>query len=418
MFRYFIIFCTFLLALLLYIDRICISVAKAPIVADLQLTEQQMGWVLSSFALGYALLQTPSGRLVDRFGPRRVLSGIVTFWSLLTALTGYAWNYVSLLIIRFAFGAGEAGAFPGMARATLSWIPMQERGLVTGINFSGSRFGAAFALPGAAWLIQAYGWRTAFLMLGVVGIGWAVAWWLLFRDDPQQHRLLSRPEKDHILAHRQQLEPVQLQTEPSDRVLQKPEVWFAMGQYFCSNFTFFFALTWLYPHIQEKFSLGAVDAGWLGSIPLLAGAFGNWFSGWLVDTLYRKGHVNSRVIPAAIGFFLSALGLLLSVWQESVGGAVFFLSIAIFGADMTLPPSWAFCLDIGKERAGEVSGTMNMAGNLGSFVTGLAFPYLKGWTGSVTPFFFVGAILNLLAAFLWLRNRRTQPTNMDVAINA
>lgn len=406
MFRFVIIACTFLLSVLLYIDRVCISVAGSSIRQELVLTETQMGWVLAAFALGYALLQTPAGRWVDRLGPRRMLTGIVLLWSTLTALTGACWNYLSLLVIRFVFGAGEAGAFPGIARVTYNWIPMQERGIVTGLNFSGSRFGAAFALPGTAWLIHTYGWRTAFLIFGLLGIGWALVWWLLFRDKPGEHEWVSVPEKDYIVRFRQQ-------TTASDKAestsfpsrLSGPNrqaIGFAMAQYFCSNFTFFFALTWLYPHIQAKYGLASSDAGWLGAIPLLAGAVGSWTGGWLMDYLYgRQFGLRSRTIPAVIGFTLSAMGLLLSITPDSAEGSVVWLSVALLGADMTLPPSWAYCLDIGGERAGEVSGTMNMAGNLGALLTSLAFPYLKSWTGSVTPFFFIGALFNLIAAGLW-----------------
>jgi len=123
--RFLMIFGTFLLAMIVLVDRACISVAKDSIVKDLGLSNTQMGWVFSIFALSYALAQTPSGMLADRFGPRRILTGVVTLWSLLTSLTGAAWNFISLLIVRFLFGAGEAGAFPGMARAVFSWIPMK-----------------------------------------------------------------------------------------------------------------------------------------------------------------------------------------------------------------------------------------------------------------------------------------------------
>ncbi|WP_221420229.1 hypothetical protein [Fulvivirga sp. M361] len=109
----------------------------------------------------------------------------------------------------------------------------------------------------------------------------------------------------------------------------------------------------------------------------------------------------SRSVPAMIGFSLAAIGLIGSVFMDDVTGAIIFLSIAIFGADMSLAPSWAVCVDIGKQNAGAVSGTMNMAGNIGSFLTGLAFPYLKAWSGSILPFFFVGAGLNVLAIILW-----------------
>lgn len=406
--RYTVALGMFLLSLLLYIDRVCISAAKDPIAGDLELSDKAMGWVLSIFALGYALAQVPGGVLADRFGPRRMLAGIVTFWSALTALTGAAWNYISLLLVRFFFGVGEAGAFPGMSRAIYSWIPLKERGLITGINFSGSRLGAAFALPLVAWLVDSVGWRMSFAVLGIIGVGWALVWWLSFRDTPEEHPLLSKEEKDFIVQNRQQ--PSENQEEkhkiPLGKAFQSRNMWLTMGQYFASNFTFFFALTWLFPHLKAEYNLEAVEAGFYASAPLVCGALGNWVSGWMVDFIYKKGKWNaSRIIPAAIGFLLAAIGLVGSVYMQEAGWAVAFLSLAIFGADMTLSPSWSLCVDIGKEHAGMVSGTMNMAGNIGSFITALAFPYLQAWTGSVTPFFFIGAGLNALAILMWFNIR-------------
>ena len=139
--RFLLILGTFLLSVLLYVDRVCISAAEGPITSDLGLSETEFGWVMSAFALGYALCQTPGGWLADRFGPRRILTAVVTFWSIFTGLTAAAFNFVSMLVARFLFGAGEAGAFPGISRAVFSWVPMAERGIVQGINFSGSRLG-------------------------------------------------------------------------------------------------------------------------------------------------------------------------------------------------------------------------------------------------------------------------------------
>lgn len=404
--RYLLALATFSLSLLLYVDRVCISAAQGPIAESLNLSDRQMGWVLSIFALGYALFQTPAGLLADRFGPRIVLTSIVTFWSLFTALTGAAWYYISLLVVRFLFGAGEAGAFPGISRAVFSWFPIKERGIINGINFSGSRLGAAFALPIVAWLITAAGWRMSFFILGAIGIAWAVVWFWWFRNTPEEHPSISDDEKNYVINHRQKVSHTRgkAATLSFGALLGSGNMWLAMMQYFASNFTFFFCLTWLLPHFKFKYELTLIDAGVYAAIPLIFGALGNLFSGWLVDYLYKKGDwTRSRRIPAMIGFLLAAVGLIGSIYMNNIIGAVLFLSVAIFGADMTLSPSWAFCIDIGKTSAGVVSGTMNMAGNLGSFITALAFPYLKAWTGSVTPFFLIGAGLNVVAVILWSR---------------
>ncbi len=407
MFRFIIVLCTFLLALLLYIDRVCITVAKDSIVKDLHLTDIQFGWALSVFSLGYALLQAPSGMLVDKIGARKVLTLIVSAWSILTAVTGLAFNFVSLLIVRFLFGAGEAGAFPAISSATFSWIPMKERGIVTGINFSGARVGAAFGLPLVAWLIDTLGWQQSFFALGLIGVVWAVVWWFIFRNKPEYHPLVSKNEKQYILTYRQSIN--QKGNDEKIRfldLLESKNMWLTMGQYFCSNFTFFFALTWLFPYIKKTYDLNAVDTGFLTAIPLLMGAVGSWFSGLLIDYLYKTKDIRtSRIYPAIIGFAISAFGLFMSVGQSEVNWSIFYLSLAIFGADMTLPPSWAYCTDIGKNNSGIVSGTMNMAGNLGAFITSIAFPYLIKWTNSVTPFFYIAAALNLLAIIFWLNKK-------------
>ncbi len=410
--RYFMVLGTFLLALLMYVDRIGISVAKGPMTESLNLSDKEFGWALSVFALGYALFQTPFGMLADRFGPRKILTAVVSLWSLFTALTGAVTHYVSLIIVRFLFGVGEAGAYPGIAKGVYLWIPIKERGVVNGINFSGGRFGAAFSLPLIALILEWVGWRATFFILGLVGIVWAVLWYVLFRDKPEDHPNVSDFEKEEILLARG---AVKAEKKAGSKVaihsmLHSRNMWLAMGQYFASNFTFFFCLTWLFPHLQEQYNLAAVEAGFYSSLPLIAGGFGNMFSGWLVDLIYRRGFFRwSRIIPAVIGFGLAASGLIISLFAQDVVIAISFLSMAVFGADMTLSPSWTFCVDIGKNHSGAVSGTMNMAGNIGSFLTALAFPYLREWTGSVTPFFILGAVLNVIAIYFWLKMKPDKP---------
>lgn len=403
--RYWLVVGMFLLSMLLYVDRICISSAKESIVADLGLSEKQMGWLLSVFALGYALAQVPAGILADRFGPRRVLSAVVAFWSCFTALTAAATGYVSMLVYRFLFGAGEAGAFPGCARAVYSWIPMSERGLMQGLTFSGARFGAAFALPTVAWMVSRLGWRFSFVLLGLIGVAWSTFWYLWFRDDPETHPRISPAERDLILRTRQQaLEPAEhvVPLEARHLVTSK-NVWLLMGQYFCSNFTFFFTLSWLFPYLKGRYQLGMVEAGLYAAMVPLAGAFGNWVAGGVIDWVYRRGRwAVSRQAPAVMGFALAATGLVLGMQMDKPLGAALCLALAVFGADMTIAPSWSVCVDIGRRHAGTISGTMNMAGNLGSFITSLAFPYLLAWTGTHNTFFIVGALLNLSAAAGWL----------------
>ena len=406
--RYWLVLGMFLLSVLLYVDRVCISSAKSEIASDLQLSDKQIGWVLSSFALGYALFQVPCGMLADRFGPRIILSAVVTFWSCFTALTAAATGFVSMLAYRFLFGAGEAGAFPGCARAVYSWIPMKERGFMQGLTFSGGRIGAALTLPVVAWMVKHAGWKGSFIILGVVGVAWATFWFLWFRDDPESHPRISDEERQHILKTRQQAATGN-ETIPKLTTAQlfgSRNVWLLMGQYFASNFTFFFCLSWLLPYLKTRYALPTVDAAFYAAIPPLAGAFGHWTAGGVIDAIYRRGKwTASRRAPAMFGFTLAVIGLLVSVQMDTVLSTVLWLAVAIFGADMTIAPSWTVCIDIARKNSGAVSGTMNMAGNLGSFITSLAFPYLLAWTGSPQAFFYVGAALNALAVLAWLGTR-------------
>ena len=401
--RFILVFSTFLLTVLLYIDRACISAAKEDITRDLNFDLTDFGWVMAMFTLGYAIFQTPSGKLADSRGPRTIISTIVALWSILTALTGAAWNFVSMMVIRFLFGAGEAGAFPSLAKVVFNWFPVRERGIIQGINFSGSRLGAAFALPLVAWMLTQMGWRWTFVIFGCFGLLFSIVWYLLFRNKPEESKAISAKEKECILATRQQPSSTAKSSLTFSRIISSRNMWMNMVQYICSNFTFYFTLTWMYPYLKERFALGGVEAGFYAMAPLVGGALGNWFSGILVDAIYRRGKVKlSRRLPAIIGFILAGFGILLMSMSDSPQVSIIFLTIAIFGADMTLSPSWAFCIDIGKENAGAVSGTMNMAGNLGAFVTIIAFPYLLEWTGSHETFFYVCVTLSVTAIIMWL----------------
>jgi len=400
--RFVLVFSTFLLTVLLFVDRACISAAKDDISSDLGFGMTDFGWIMAVFTLGYALFQAPAGKLADKRGARIVITSIVGIWSFLTAFTGMAWNYVSMLIIRFLFGAGEAGAYPALSQVVYNWFPINERGTIQGINFSGSRIGAAFAMPLVAWMISEIGWRHTFMVFGVLGILFGILWYLIFRDKPEKTGFIGREEVDYIKKNRQQSNSGQIMELPFSMIMKSSTMWKTMVQYICSNFTFYFSLTWMYSYIMERFQLGVIEAGFYTSLPLVAGAIGNLLAGVLVDSIYRRGKWKlSRRLPAILGFAISAAGMIMVTQVSSPVLSVVFMSLAIFGADMTLSPSWAFCIDIGKENAGVVSGTMNMAGNLGAFVTIIAFPYLFKWTNHYEPFFMICAGLSLVAIVMW-----------------
>jgi ACS family glucarate transporter-like MFS transporter len=267
-------------------------------------------------------------------------------------------------------------------------------------------------------MVEHYGWRETFYILGAVGAVWAVFWLAWFRDDPANHPLISPSERELILNTRQQA--VHAGGDAGrltlGAVLGSTNMWLLMGQYFASNFTFFFCLTWLFPHLKRTYELSDTETGLYAMWPLLGGMAGQWVGGAAVDALFRAGWWRwSRVLPAVAGFTLSAVGLLASIVIEPLPIHLMAacLTVAVFGSDTTISASWSVCVDIGRRNAGTISGIMNMAGNLGSFVTGLAFPYFAQWSNSTRLFFVTGAVLNLCAAAAWLFVRPERPLETE-----
>ncbi len=410
--RFWLIFLLFLHTVNTYLDRVCISAAKTDMQRDIAgLNDQMMGLVFGIFAVGYALFQIPAGWLSDRLGARRALTIVVIVWSIFTALTGAVFTAVSLLVVRFLFGVGEAGAYPGATRALYQWLPARERGIGQGVFHSGARIGAALSLVIMPALISWIGWRMMFVANGLVGIVWAAIWWFWFRDAPEDHRWTSASEARMIAEGIREHRPVNAAL-PFIQIVTSKNVLLAMFQYAASNITFFISITWFHPYLKERW--GAMSAN-LAALPLLVGAAALWLSGWTVTRLHRHGWpVASRRVPAMIGYALGATGLLLCTQvshMEAAWPLVLCFSLAIFGVEMTLSPSWAFCMDIGGERSGAVSGAMNMVGNLGSaasavlfpyFVTQVTLPVVAESTGSANSFFVFAATMNILAIVAWI----------------
>jgi ACS family glucarate transporter-like MFS transporter len=369
-----------------------------------------MGYIFGIFAIGYALFQIPAGWLADVLGPRKILGWVVAFWSIFTVLTAGAFNAVSLLLIRFFFGVGEAGAFPGGTRALQRWVPAQERGIAQGLFHSGARVGAAISLFLMPLLIALVGWRMTFVINGLIGVVWMVAWLAWFRDDPKDHPSVNAAELDYIQAGLKEDTASSVKV-PFAVIVTSGNMLLAMFQYIASNITFFISFTWLQPYLIEQWG---PTAALYAPIPLICGMFAHWTSGVLVTVLHAKGHhVGSRRGPAVTGFVIGALGLMLTTQAGGAGPLAFVLcfSLAVFGVEMTLSPSWSFCMDIGGKRSGAVSGAMNMLGNFGSAFSAIIFPYFVAhvtlpWfaeePGTANSFFVFAAAINVAAAIAWL----------------
>jgi ACS family glucarate transporter-like MFS transporter len=393
----------FSLSFLTIVDRVCISAAKGDIARDLHLSDVTFGFVFGMFALGYSLLQIPSGWLVDRYGPRVFLAVIVILWSLFTGATGLAYSAGTLIGLRFFFGLAESGAYPAAGRAIYNWLPARERGIGQGLLFAGSRLGAAFGLSAMSVSVQGIGWRFSFVLLSAAGLVWAVIWWFWFRDRPWEKRTVSQGELALIDEGRAPREAGNQRVQWRALLLSRG-VPGLLVQYFASNFTFFLCFSWLLPYLKMQYQLTASEAGVYASVPLYFGALGHWMSGTVVDALYRRGrHRYSRVAPAIFGFGLATIALIATASMGTVKGAVACFALATLGVDFTLSPSWTACMDIAGKHTGTLSGAMNMIGNIGSFASSVTFPLLLNLTSSGRSYFYLAALLNLAAIACWWR---------------
>ncbi len=391
-------------------DRICISAASESIKTDLGLTNQMMGYLFGIFAIGYALFQIPSGWMADKYGPKNTLTIVGLAWSSFTALTGAAWNAVSMILIRGVFGVGEAGTFPDATKAFYRWMPANERGIVKGIFHSGARVGAAMSLFLLPFLIRLVGWRLTFVVTEFLGLVWVIIWIYWFKDNPNQNKKVNAIELKYI-EDGLTSNPIFKNKISPGQILTLSNVAMVMFQYVASNITFFISFTWLLPYLISQWGTSAEI---YVPIPLIFGIMAQWFSGWLVTRMFENGHsVNSRKVPAIIRFSVAVIGLGMVTLIQGLSAFSFtmFFSLAVFGVEMTIAPSWSLCMDIGGENLGIVSAAMNMLGNIGSAVSAIIFPFfiyhvslpfLAKLAGTASSFFIFAAGMNILALFSWI----------------
>ena len=399
--RYWVIVFAITLAIIQYIDRVCISQAGPKIQIDLRLTDSQMGWVFSAFTLSYALFEIPCGYLGDKIGPRRVLLRIVLWWSFFTAATGWVRNWFTLVATRFLFGAGEAGCFPNLTKAFNRWLPAHERARAQGIMWMSARWGGAFTPILVFWCLQFMHWRTSFLVFGFLGVVWAAVFFWWYRDDPRQHKSVNAAEAALLPSDGGHDEHVNV---PWRRLYTSSSVWFLCAQYFAASYSWYFFITWFPKYLLTERGLDVKQSALLAGLPLFLGGFGALTAGWLAPHLSRRfgGMRGVRKGFGAVGFTLGAALLVISTYLKNPYAAVLAIALVSFCNDLMMPGAWAACMDVGGKYCGTLSGTMNMMGNLGGFVSPIVIGYIIQYTGNWNLTFYVTAVIYLLGAVCWL----------------
>jgi MFS family permease len=401
--RHQVLWLTVAVYMITYMDRVVIASAVPSIQEEFGFSNQTMSWILGAFRWGYSLFQIPGAWLGDLIGPRKALTAIVIWWSFFTSLTAFAWNAVSMGVIRFLFGVGEAGAFPIATRSLSRWMLPEERGYAQGLTHAGSRLGAAVTPPIVGGLILAFGWRAPFLVFGLLGVAWAVWWFYWYRDTPQEHASVSADERKSIEAS---LGPRKAKSSsvPWARILGTPTVWALALMYFCYGWALAIYLDWFPKYLNEARGLKLITMTFYASLPLFAATAGDFFGGWFSDRLViRTGNLGfARRSVAIAGFLIAAAGIVPATLATSAELCVVLTCVAVFGLEATVGVSWAIPLDIGRDYAGSVSAVMNTFGNVGGAISTTILGYLVAWKSWETPFY-IAAALCAVAAVLFSR---------------
>jgi sugar phosphate permease len=368
------------LSSVLYLDRVCMSQAVKPIRTELGLSKSEMGYVLMAFTLAYGLFAVPAGRWGDRAGPRVVLAALVLLWSGFTALTGLAAGLLSLLLVRFLFGAAEAGAFPNAAKVVARWYPLAERGRVQGVMLAFAQLGAVAAPAATAYLIDVVGWRPVFYVYATVGAAWAVGFWLWFRDDPADHRGVNAAERAVIRAADTPTAadpgPVPWRAVLTNRGIITLCVIMILGAFY----TYFF-YGWLPTYLMEARGVSNQLAGWLGSLVIAGSGVGMLVGGWLADRVTRTAAdaVRSRR-RLAVACYLGAAACLYAGTRcdDPVSLAVLW-SLSAGLMHVTLPNWWSVIIPQAGRHTATIFGLVNGMGCLGALASLGLVPEYADW---------------------------------------
>ncbi|MBN2520604.1 MAG: MFS transporter [Bacteroidales bacterium] len=395
------------IGIITFLDRINISVASTAIMDDLDISVKKWGFVLGAFIITYGLFQMPLGLWGDLKGQRKVLSIIVIWWSLFTVFTGMANGFIALLIIRFMFGIGEAGAYPCMTGSITKWFPKKESAKAQGFIWAASRMGGAMTPFVVYPVIHSLGWRMAFYILGSLGFIWVIVWYFWYRDNPEEKKGITKAELEIINADRQIKEKVKV---PWKKIFTNKQFWLILTMYFFYAWGSWFFFSW-FPVFMEK-GRGFVKSElmYVIAIPFVMSMIGNIAGGYLSDSFSEKyGLKKGRKLLGVLGLFISAVFMFLAGLIPGKIQVFIFLSLCFGIIDLMLPSAWAICMDVGKKFAGAISGAMNTAGNIGGFICASIFGILvKASENYNFPLYVISGML-IISALLFLRIDASKP---------
>jgi MFS family permease len=389
-----------------YIDRINMSVAIIPMAEEFGWGPQMQGTVLSSFFVGYLLLQIVGGTLADRYGAKVVLGTGVLLWSLFTILTPLAASFgLGILILnRILMGMGEAVTFPSIYALLARWVPSSERARAMGAINSGIPLGTVFALLATPLIVQSYGWEWAFYSFGLIGVVWFFAWQKLASSQPSDHLNITAKELAHIQLEG---EPSKTETAPPIlSLLKSPAVRAIMVAHFCNNWSLFLLLTWLPTFINKGLGVDYASVGMFTMIPFVTSFFFYNISGGIADRMIKSGMqvVKVRKIMQSISLGGMAAAMMVVGYSNNIWMAIGIMMIGNILGSAAIGGFVVNHMDIAPKYAGTLMGITNTAaavpGIIGVYVAGM----ILEMTGSWVLVFQVAGTVSLFGMFYYLRN--------------
>lgn len=390
------------LAGITYLDRACVATLAPEMMKDLGLDKDHMSWIYSAFAIAYAAFEIPTAAWADRVGTRSVLSRIVYWWSGFTMLTAAAWNFTSLFVIRFLFGAGEAGAWPGVARTFSRWIPRSERGTIQGIFFAAAHLAGGLTPVLALWLMGHLGWRWVFVIFALPGFLWAAAWYRWFRDEPSEHPAVNAAELETITAGREDGAGHRGGWAYWKQLLGHRNTLPLCLMYFPNSFAFYFCITWLPAYLKEQHGFDSMQLGFFTGLPLILSVAGDLCGGVTTDAVTRRfGLRVGRTVVGAAACLVAGAAMMLATTSTQPQLAAWLIAIALAASMFTLGAAWSTCIDIGGRHTGVIGAAMNTSGQIGGIISPLLVVWLQKHYDWNAPLLCIGGLF-LMGAVAWL----------------
>jgi MFS transporter, ACS family, glucarate transporter len=397
-----------------YLDRTAMGLTGDRVTKDLNLTDEQFGWVLAAFTFAYGAFDIPTGWLGDKYGPKNILTRIVIIWSIFTVLTGFSTSFIMLIVIRFLFGAGESGAYPNATVAISRWFPTYERGRAQSFVWMCSRLGGTLAPICIVPIMQTYDWRTVFYIFGVIGVLWALLWTFFFRDEPRDMPNIS-PEEVQLIEENRSIKSAAHTALPWKTILRDRNLWALCGMYYFLLYGAYFYMSWMPKYLKKGRGVSESEMQYMASLPFIMGMVGCLIGGFASDFLVKKWGLKwGRRSVGMAGLLLSGISILIATNIQSNNVAIIFLSLGLAFKDFTLPVAWSVASDIGGKHAGTISGTMGMCGHIGSTMMSIGYGYILTASGNnwEIPTQIIG-VLVILGGLLWFKIDASKPLVMD-----